>query len=86
MDAVKLCLKQQQKTTAAVSAHVLCTPYNDAPFYNVTTFKNTYEGMMRVSVAVTCHLHFSQNDRDLLRATAVTRGGTDTETTVSAER
>jgi len=42
--------------------------------------------MMRVSLAVTCHLHFSQNDRDLLRATAVTRGGTDTETTVSVER
>ena len=26
------------------------------------------------SLAVTCHLHFWQNDRDLLRATAVTRG------------
>jgi len=82
MDAFKLCLKK----TAAVSAHVLCTPYNDAPFYNVTTFKNTYESMMHVSLAVTCHLHFSQNDRDLLRATAVKQGGTDTETTVSAER
>ena len=28
---------------------------------------------MRV-LAVTCHLHFWQNDRGLLRATAVTRG------------
>ena len=28
---------------------------------------------------VTCRLHFLQNDRGLLRATAVTRGGTDTE-------
>ena len=27
----------------------------------------------------TCHLHFWQNDRGLLRVTAVTRGGTDTE-------
>ena len=27
-----------------------------------------------VCLAVTCHLHFWQNDRDLLRATAVTRG------------
>ena len=27
------------------------------------------------SLAVTCHLHLWQNDRDLLRATAVTRGG-----------
>ena len=29
---------------------------------------------MPVCLAVTCHLHFWQNDRDLLRATAVTRG------------
>ena len=29
---------------------------------------------MRACLAVTCHLHFWQNDRDLLRATAVTRG------------
>ena len=36
-------------------------------------------------LAVTCHLHFLQNDRDLLRATAVTRGGTDTEIRVSTE-
>ena len=26
-------------------------------------------------LAVTCHLHFWQNDRDLLRATVVTRRG-----------
>ena len=26
-------------------------------------------------LAVTCHLHFWQNDRGLLRATAVTQGG-----------
>ena len=25
-------------------------------------------------LAVTCHLHFWQNDRDILRATAVTQG------------
>ena len=30
---------------------------------------------MRAHVAVTCHLHFWQNDWGLLRATAVTRGG-----------
>ena len=30
-------------------------------------------------LAVTYHLHFWQNDRGLLRATAVTRGGSDTE-------
>ena len=36
-------------------------------------------------LAVTCHLHFRQNDRDLLRATAVTRGATDTEIRLSTE-
>ena len=30
---------------------------------------------MHVCLAVTCYLHFWQNDRGLLRATAVTRGG-----------
>ena len=29
---------------------------------------------VHVCLAVTCHLHFRQNDRDLLRDTAVTRG------------
>ena len=28
-------------------------------------------------LAVSCHLHFWQNDRDLLRATAVTRGSNE---------
>ena len=37
-------------------------------------------------LAVTCHLHFWQNDRDFLLATVVTRGGgTDTEIRVSTE-
>ena len=39
----------------------------------VTSCKATYVRCMYVLV-VTCHLHFWQNDRDLLRATAVTRG------------
>jgi len=30
-------------------------------------------------LALTCHLHFRQNDQNLLHATAVTRVGTDTE-------
>ena len=29
---------------------------------------------LHVCLAITCHLRFWQNDRDLLRATAVTRG------------
>ena len=34
---------------------------------------------LHVCLVVTSHRHFWQNDRDLLRATAVTRGGTDTK-------
>ena len=37
-------------------------------------FIQNHIGSVYVCLAVTCHLHFWQNDRDLLRATAVTRG------------
>ena len=53
--------------TAAILAQVLCTPYN-----HVTSCKATY--VRCVCLAVTCHLHFWQNDWDLLCATAVTWG------------
>ena len=56
--------------TAAVSAQVLCTPYNHAPCH----IMQSHIRKVYVCLAVTCHLHFWQNDRDLLRATAVTRG------------
>ena len=56
--------------TAAVSAQVLCTPYNHAPCH----FIRSHIRKVYTCLAVTCHLHFWQNDRDLLRATAVTRG------------
>ena len=56
--------------TAAVSAHVLWTPYNHAPCH----FMQSYIRKVYACLAVTCHLHFCQNDRDLLRATAVKRG------------
>ena len=56
--------------TAAVSARSVytiqpCTMSLHAKMHNLRC--------MRV-LAVTCHLHFWRNDRDLLRATAVTRG------------
>ena len=35
---------------------------------------------------ITCHLHFWQNDRDLLRATAVTRGWNGHQIRVSTQR
>ena len=56
--------------TAAVSAQVLCTPYNHA----LCHFMQSHIRKVYACLAVTCHLHFWQNDRDLLRATAVTRG------------
>ena len=56
--------------TAAVSAQVPCTPYNHAPCH----FMQSHIRKVYVCLAVTCHLHFWQNDRDLLRATAVTQG------------
>ena len=43
-------------------------------------------GRMHVCLTLTCHLHFWQNDQYCLRATAATRGGTDTEIRVSTEK
>ena len=56
--------------TAAVSAQILCTPYNHAPCH----FMQSHIRKVYARLAVTCRLHFWQNDRGLLRATAVTRG------------
>ena len=67
--------------TAAVSAQVLCTPYNHVSCH----FMQSHIRKAYVCLAVTCHLHFWQNDWDRLRVTAVTRGGTDTEIRVSTE-
>ena len=52
------------------SWRVLCTPYNHAPCH----FMQSHIRKVCACLAVTCHLHFWQNDRGLLRATAVTRG------------
>ena len=56
--------------TAAVSVQVLCAPYNHAPCH----FMQSHIREVYAWLAVTCHLQFWQKDRDLLRATAVTRG------------
>ena len=56
--------------TAAISAQALCTPYNHAQCH----FMQSHIRKVYACLAVTCHLHFWRNDRDLLRATAVTRG------------
>ena len=67
--------------TAAVLAQVLCTPYNHTPCH----FMQSHMRKVYACLAVACHQHFGQNDRDLLRATAVTRGGTVTEIRVSTK-
>ena len=67
--------------TAAVSAQVLCTPYNHAPCH----FMQSHICKVLACLAVTCHLHFWQNDWGLVRATVVTRGGTDTKIRVITE-
>ena len=46
-----------------------CTPYPHAPCH----FMQSHTRKMHAYLAVTCHLHFWQTDRGLLRATAVTR-------------
>ena len=56
--------------TAAISAQVLCTPYNHASCH----FMQSHIHKVYACLAVTCHLRYWQNDRDLLRATAVTWG------------
>ena len=56
--------------TAAVSAQVLCTPYNHAPCH----IMQSHIRKVYACLAVTCHLHFWQNEQDILCATAVTRG------------
>ena len=56
--------------TAAVSAQVLWTPYNHAPCH----FMQSHIRKVYVRLAVTYHLHFWQNDQDLLRAAVVIWG------------
>ena len=52
------------------SRRVLCTPYNHAPCH----FMQSHMRKLHACLAVICDLHFWQNDRDILRATVVTRG------------
>ena len=49
------------------SGCILCTPHNHAPCH----FMQSHICKVYACLAVTCHLHFWQNDRGLLRATAV---------------
>ena len=62
------------RVTAVVSAHDFWTPYNQSSVYSVILFEATCIRKVGLCLAVTCHLHFWQNGRDRLRASAVTRG------------
>ena len=64
--------------TSSVYTSQLCTSLQ----YH---FIQSHRYRVHVYLAVTCHLHFWQNDWDLLCATAVTWGGADTKIRVSTE-
>ena len=53
-----------------VGAFCVHHAYNHAPCH----FMQSHIRHVHACLAVACHLHLWQNDRDLLRATAVTRG------------
>ena len=56
--------------TGAILVQVLCIPYNHAPCH----FMQSHICKVCTCLAVTCHLHFWQNDWNFLCATAVTLG------------
>ena len=67
------------RETATVSAQVLYTSYNHAQIYTLIQchFIRSHIIRMHAWLAVTCHQHFWQKDRDLLRATGgrtITKG------------
>ena len=53
-----------------LGASSVYTPYNHAPCH----FMQSHICKVYACLAVTCHLHFWQNERDLFHATAVTCG------------
>ena len=57
-----------------------CSAYTIQPLTSLLChFIQSYICMVYMCLAVTCHLQFWQNDWDVLRATAVTWGRTDTK-------
>ena len=70
LTALAWLVPQESSARESQSRRVLCTPYNHAPCH----FMQSHIRKVYACLAVTCHLHFWQNDRGLLRATAVTRG------------
>ena len=70
LTALAWLVPQESAARESQSRRVMCTPYNHAPCH----FMQSHIRKVYACLAVTCHLRFWQNDRGLLRATAVTRG------------
>ena len=70
LTALAWLVPQESAARESQSRRVLCTPYNHATCH----FMQSHIRKVYACLAVTCYLHFWQNDRDLLRTTAVTRG------------
>ena len=70
LTALAWLVPQEPAARESQSRRVLCTPYNHAPCH----FMQSHIRKVYACLALTCHLRFWQNDRGLLRATAVTRG------------
>ena len=70
LTALAWLVPQESAARESQSRRILCTPYNHAPCH----FMQSHLRKVYACLAVTCHLRFWQNDRGLLRATAVTRG------------
>ena len=68
--------------TAAVSAR---SEYTIQPC-TMSLHAHSHTRKVHACLAVTCHLHFRQNDQYLLRATAVTRGCNGYRTKESAQK
>ena len=70
LTALAWLVPQESAARESQFRRVLCTPYNHAPCH----FMQSHIHKVYACLAVTCHLRFWQNDRGLLRATAVKRG------------
>ena len=70
LTALAWMVPQESAARESQSRRVLCTPYNHA----LCHFMQSHIRKVYACLAVNCHLRFWQNDRGLLRATAVTRG------------
>ena len=73
-----------RETAGFSTRQVVCAviqPYTSLQWYFIQTHIGRVDvggcGWMCGGLAVSCHLTFGRNDRDLLRATAVTRGSNE---------